>query len=106
MATIMRWIVYGLGFAVLGWAIYPAAIQHFPVLIGTAAGSWSAGFISMSPGGLGFAEWVQKYILQDSLAFPVGITLVLPILFRLATLLAEGLWALVSLFCWRRRAIE
>ncbi|HEY3379765.1 MAG TPA: hypothetical protein VGL77_20000 [Armatimonadota bacterium] len=103
-ATVIRWAFYGFAFALLACAIYPTAADHIPVLIGTAAGSWAAGFVGMSPGGLGLAEWVQKVILQESLHFPLEVALVLPVLFRLGTLLAEGAWALVSVVLWRARA--
>ncbi|HEX2951969.1 MAG TPA: hypothetical protein VHV83_20740 [Armatimonadota bacterium] len=103
VATIVRWCIYGLGFALLAWAIFPQAIHHVPVLVGTASGSWAAGFIGMSPGGIGLAEWVQNAILQGTLHFPKEIALILPVLFRLGTLVAEGSWALVAIFLWRKR---
>ncbi len=98
LATILRWGVYGVGFTLLVRAVYPPAWSHLLVLIGTGSFAWAAGFIGMSPGGLGLMEWVQKTILSDALHLPIAIALVLPALFRLATLIAEGLWALAAVF--------
>lgn len=103
LATVVRWVIYGLAFALLAWAIHPAAIKHVPVLVGTASGSWAAGFIGMSPGGAGIAEWIQNIVLEGALKFPERVALLLPIFFRLTTLLAEGLWALVAIPLWRKR---
>ena len=101
-ATIFRWLLYGAGYGLLAIAIYPKAAAAFPLLVATAAGSWSAGFIGMTPGGVGIAEFVQNFILRETLHFPQIIALMLPVLFRLATLLAEGVWALASIFMRRQ----
>lgn len=105
-ATIFRWLIYGSAYALLAIAIYPKAITAIPLLIGTAAGSWSAGFIGMTPGGAGVAEWVQNFILGGKLHFPATIGLILPVLFRVATLMAEGLWALAALFMRRKWTVN
>lgn len=100
-ATIFRWLIYGSAYALLAIAIYPQAASKFILLLSTAAGSWSAGFIGLTPGGLGMAEWVQKIILSNTLHFSTTIALMLPVLFRMATLLAEGIWALAAIFMRR-----
>lgn len=97
-ATIFRWLIYGSAYALLATAIYPKASSAFLLLVSTAAGSWSAGFIGLTPGGIGMAEWVQNIILRGTLHFNTIIALMLPVLFRMATLLAEGLWALAAIF--------
>lgn len=104
-ALFMRWIVYGISFAIFAASVYPQAWANIPVLIGTAGGAWAVGFFSMTPGGAGATEIVLKEILERSLSFPTVIAIALPVLFRLVTLLCEALWSLASLFArlsWRR----
>ena len=95
-AILLRWAIYGTAFVCLACALFPEAVRHAAILICTAGGSWSVGFILLSPGGVGLAEMVQKQVMQ-SMQFPGAIALILPILFRVASLLAEGLWALASI---------
>ena len=104
-ALVVRWIVFGISFAMLAWSVYPPAVTHIPVLAGTAAGSWTVGFISMLPGGVGVMELMQKVIMHDTLNFPVEVALVIPVFSRLWTLIAEGLWALAAVFLWRAARI-
>ncbi|MHB0935605.1 MAG: lysylphosphatidylglycerol synthase domain-containing protein [Armatimonadota bacterium] len=96
VAVAGRWSLYGLAFALLACAIFPEAQDHMIALIGIANAAWAAGFLGMSPGGLGIAEFVQKVALHQSLGFSAAVALILPVLWRLWTLVAEGLWALVS----------
>ncbi len=100
-ALMVRWVVFGISFAMLAWSVYPPAATHIPVLAGTAAGSWTVGFISMLPGGVGVMELMQKVIMQQTLKFPVEVALVIPVFSRLWTLIAESLWALAAVFLWR-----
>jgi uncharacterized membrane protein YbhN (UPF0104 family) len=97
LATIFRWGVYGLGYTLLVRAVSGVSWTDYPVLAGTGAAAWFAGFLGMSPGGLGWMEVVQQTILHDSLHLAVAAT-VIPALFRLESLLAEGLWALAAVF--------
>lgn len=105
-ALVIRWIVFGISFALLAWSVFPAALYHIPVLAGTAAGSWTVGFASMLPGGFGVMELMQKVILEGTLKFPTEVALVIPVFSRLWTLIAEGLWALVAVFLWRTAKIS
>jgi uncharacterized membrane protein YbhN (UPF0104 family) len=87
----------------LAVALYPESARHLPVLVGTAAGSWAGGFVGISPGGGGVSEGIQMYILGKVLLFPTSVVFGVPVLFRVATLAAEGFWALVSLAMWRKK---
>ncbi len=101
-ALFLRWMLYGVSYALLAAAMFQAAIAHIPVLTGASAGAWAAGFILMTPGGIGTSELVQGYVLQF-LAFPTAVATVLPVLARLWTLIGEGLWSLAAWVLWRNR---
>ncbi len=100
---LLRWIVYGLSYAALVIAFDAHANSNLPVLIGCASGAWAAGFILMTPAGLGAAELIQKAIL-GALHVPAALTTILPILARLWTLAGEGIWSLAAWGLWARRA--
>jgi len=94
-AETVRWLAYGGAFLLLACAVYlPSA--HVPfALIGIANAAWAAGFVGMAPAGLGLAEIVQK-IFMGALGFPIAVSLILPVLMRMGSLAAEGIWALVA----------
>lgn len=103
-----RWVLIGTATFLLAWAIYPPARHALLALIGMANASWAAGFLSMTPGGLGVAEGVQFLVLSKSLRFDHEMALILPLSARLWSLLAEGLWALAALPLyagWSRKSI-
>ena len=100
LALLARWCVFGLAFVALALAFYyqpdhtPLPFLHVPLFVAAAAGSWALGFLTMFPGGLGPAQWLQNRALATIL--PSDMALVLPVLFLLWTLLGEGLWALAA----------
>jgi hypothetical protein len=97
-ATLFRWALYGLGYTLLVRAVCGISWSHLPVLAGTGAGAWGAGFLGMSPGGLWWMEFVQRTMLHDALLLESALATMIPALFRLETLVAEGLWALAAVF--------
>lgn len=102
LALLGRWVVYGLAYALLAVAITSQAWAHFPALISTACGTWAAGFILMTPGGVGTSEVLQRTMLEH-LGFLPAETVIIPVLARFGTLLCEGVWALACLALWRHR---
>lgn len=102
-AETVRWLLYGLAYVLLACAVYPPAKHAVVALIGVANASWAAGFIGMTPGGMGWAEWVQKTVLGSSLHFQIAVSLILPVLMRLWSLVAEGLWALAAWLLYSRK---
>jgi len=105
---IARWILIGVSTYLLAWAIYPPARSALLALIGMANASWAAGFLSMTPGGLGVSEGIQFLVLSKSLHFKHELALILPLSARVWSLAAEGLWALAALplyYRWSRPGI-
>jgi len=100
--NVFRWIIYGSAFAMLCASIYKISLEDFIPMIGIAPGSWAAGFVLLSPGGLGFAEWIQNFGINNILKVST-VALILPVLFRLSTLAAEGIWSLIGIPCWKGR---
>jgi len=101
--NIFRWIIYGCAFSFICISIYPQAVMKFVAMVGVAPGSWSVGFVSLMPGGIGATEWTQKILLEGMLTLPAEIAMILPILFRLSTLISEGVWSLIGILFWRER---
>ena len=101
--NILRWIIYGSAFAMLCAAIYKITLSQFIPMIGISPGGWAAGFVFLTPGGLGIAEWIQNFGLKQLLKLPQELAIILPVLFRLSTLLAEGIWSLVAMPLWGGR---
>jgi len=99
---ISRWVLIGVSTFLLAWAIYPPAKTAMPALIGMSNASWAAGFLSMTPGGLGVSEGVQYLVLSTALHFKRELALVLPLSARVWSLAAEGLWALAALPLYAR----
>jgi len=94
----VRWVLVGISFVLLACAVYPPAWHAMLTLIGVANASWAAGFLSMTPAGLGMAEVVQNRVLASSSLFGLRessiIPVILPVAARVWSLAAEGLWAL------------
>jgi uncharacterized membrane protein YbhN (UPF0104 family) len=99
-SLVVRWLLYGMAFALLVMAVYPKAAQDVVLLVSTAAGSWAAGFVIPAPGGVGVAEHVQRLAMQHA-GFREAVADVMPVIFRLTTLFTEGLWALAGIALWR-----
>ena len=97
-----RWVLIGVSTFLLAWAIYPPARHALLALIGMANASWAAGFLSMTPGGLGVSEGIQFLVLSKSLRFEHELALILPLSARVWSLAAEGLWALAALPLYAR----
>ncbi len=97
---VIRWVGYGTAFVLLTRAV---GLENEPQMLftgGVAVTSWAAGFLGMSPGGLGITEITfMKLLPQAGIAAEVAVGLAL--LFRALTLLAEGLLALLA---WGVRA--
>jgi len=99
---IVRWILIGVALVLLSIAIYSPSRHAVIALIGLANASWAAGFIFMTPAGLGTAESIQYIVLERSLHFlPVAATII-PVAVRIWSLAAEGLWALAALPLYAR----
>jgi glycosyltransferase 2 family protein len=101
---LIRWVLYGASYAALATAVFPAAAAHTPALMGTACGAWAAGFVLMTPGGVGASELAQKTLLT-SIGFPEPVAVIFPVLARLLTLVGEGLWSLAVIplrASWKR----
>jgi glycosyltransferase 2 family protein len=91
---LFRWVLYGASYAALAIAIFPDAASHnIPTLMGIACGAWAAGFVLMTPGGIGASEMAQNIVLT-SIGFPAAGAALLPVLARLITLVGEGIWSL------------
>ena len=99
--NVFRWIIYGSAFVMLCAAVYTIPTQYLIPMIGIAPGSWAAGFVLLSPGGIGIAEGIQNFGLEKLLKLPFEIALIVPVLFRFSTLAAEGIWSLIGIPCWR-----
>ena len=97
-ASLLRWGLYGLAYILLVRSVCGGAWSNVPELLGTGPAAWCAGFLGMSPGGLGWSEEVQLTILSNVLHLEIALATVIPALFRLESLLAEGLWALAAVF--------
>lgn len=99
---ITRWVLVGISFVLLSMAIFPPARHAVVALIGLANASWAAGFILMTPAGMGPAEYIQYIVLGKSLHFPTAAASIIPVASRVWSLAAEGFWALAALPLYAR----
>jgi len=67
---ILSWAIYGLAFLVLIKAMNFEYSENFLHLVAILAGSWLAGYISPTPGGIGVREGLMAYFFErTSIAF-------------------------------------
>ena len=91
LAWCASWVVAGSAFYVLLLALWPTApLAALPVCIGTYALAWDIGFVSfITPSGLGFREGAIVGLFALSLPLPAGLALIIAILSRFVSTLAE-----------------
>jgi len=91
------WLLTGLSVYLLsmgvGLPIFPA--DMVPVLASLSL-SWVAGYLAITPAGLGVREGMMLVMLKPAVAMQTA--LLLPILFRLMILLSEALLGVMALF--------
>lgn len=105
LASVVFWLLFGLPFRQLAVAINPGA-QTLSWIEASSifALAWCAGFVVVFvPAGIGVREGVLTLLLTS--VMPAGAALSLALLARLAWLIAEGFWILVSLV-WINRTPE
>jgi|GEM_PF-1677067 len=102
----IRWILIGMALVLLSMAIYSPARRAVIALVGLANASWAAGFIFMTPAGMGTAEYIQYIVLNGSLHFLPAAASIIPVAARVWSLAAEGLWALAALPLYARWSRE
>ncbi len=70
------WAVIGIGFSLMVMSLYSINIYLIPLLIGTFALAWAAGFLFLiTPAGLGVREGIIVLILQNFTPAPVAIVI-------------------------------
>lgn len=105
LVSVLFWLLFGLPFRQLAAAINPEG-QTLSWIEASSifALAWCAGFVVVVvPAGIGVREGVLTLLLTSFM--PAGAALSLALLARLAWLIAEGFWILVSLV-WINRSPE
>ncbi len=105
LASVLFWLLFGLSFRQLAVAIHPEA-QTLSWIEASSifALAWCAGFVVVFvPAGIGVREGVLTLLLTGLM--PAGAALSLALLARLAWLVAEGFWILVTLV-WINRSTD
>lgn len=103
LASVLFWLLFGFSFRQLAVAIHPEA-QALSWIEASSifALAWCAGFVVVFvPAGIGVREGVLTLLLAGLM--PAGAALSLALLARLAWLIAEGFWILVTLV-WINRS--
>jgi len=100
LAWCVSWIVAGCAFFLLLWALWPATpLALLPICIGIYALAWDVGFASfITPSGLGVREVVITAIFALAFPIPAGLSIVMAILSRLISTVAELLCVGVAYF--------
>jgi uncharacterized membrane protein YbhN (UPF0104 family) len=102
---VVFWLLFGFSFRQLAVAIHPEA-QALSWIEASSifALAWCAGFVVVFvPAGIGVREGVLTLLLAGFM--PAGAALSLALLARLAWLIAEGFWILVTLV-WINRSTD
>ncbi len=90
------WLVAGFAFFLLVNSIYSISISNFFVIAGIYAVAWVVGFLSfITPGGIGVREGILAGLL--SLYMPFSIAIIISLVARIWTIIAELLFAGASL---------
>tara|TARA_Y100000310_G_scaffold305302_1_gene345310 strand:- start:151 stop:1044 length:894 start_codon:yes stop_codon:yes gene_type:complete len=93
---IVAWIILGIGFYLMVYAIYPVSLSLLLPFTGIFALAWALGFVMIFlPAGLGFREAVLTYFL--SMFLPTPIAIIVAIVSRLWLVSGEILTALIFL---------
>lgn len=97
LGSLLFWILLGLPFRQMAIAVFPG-VPHFSWFEASSifALAWCAGFVVVFvPAGIGIREGVLTFLLSNLM--PVGPAISLALLSRLAWVMAEGFWVLVTL---------
>ena len=98
LAWCLSWLVAGCAFYVLLLALWPATpLLALPVCIGICALAWDIGFVTfITPSGLGFREGAVVALFALALPLPGGLGVVMALLWRFVSTLAELLCVSVA----------
>ena len=105
LGSVVFWFLFGLPFRHMAIAVYPQ-IANLSWLEASSifALAWCAGFVVVFiPAGIGIRESALTLLLAN--AMPVGAALSLALLSRVAWILAEGFWILITMI-WVSKSQE
>jgi uncharacterized membrane protein YbhN (UPF0104 family) len=105
LGSIIFWFLFGLPFRQMAAAVYPQITSlSWLEAASIFALAWCAGFVVVFiPAGIGVRESVLALLLTNIM--PVGAALSLALLSRVAWILAEGFWILITLI-WVSKSRE
>lgn len=104
----LSWLVAGSGFYLIVLALWPSAPPiAWPISIGIYALGWDTGFVSfITPSGLGFREGAISALLALSLPLPFSLAVIIALLSRLVSTLAELLCVGVAYLGGGQRQVQ
>ena len=109
LAWCLSWLVAGFAFFLLVLSLWPALPwSALPICIGISALAWDIGFVSfITPGGLGFREGAVVGLFALALpAAPAGLAIIIALLWRLVSTLAELLCVSLAYLSGERQMRE
>ena len=105
LGSLFYWFLYGLPFRMMALSVYPQ-LEHLSWLEASSilTLAWCAGFVVVfAPAGIGVREGTMALLLTNIM--PLGSALSLALLARVASVLAEGFWILITMI-WVSRSEE
>ncbi len=104
----LSWLVAGSGFYLLVLALWPSApLVAWPISVGIYALGWDIGFVSfITPSGLGFREGAISALLALSLPLPFSLAVIIALLSRFVSTMAELLCVGVAYLGGGQRQVQ